>query len=254
MPILTSNLVSVYNPDIPTQTSVLADPFSLSTVRYPLLDACIWDASRNPLLANLSYPVFSYWSLLTACWSVIAAYCSSLATRLIVPLASRSSTCCSWYSVAHCVIHIYLLAGCFRWRYYFPAVRRMMFTLRFSLCAIDNLLLTATSLLFARRLLLGSCFLPVGALLSRCSPLAVHCTLALCLLHAIGYYNLEAHGSPLAFFCFRLVVDKMLCPPRSLFLAVCCVLPTSPNPLILVAHCRLRAIFSTPLVLDVHSS
>ena len=31
-------------------------------------------------------------SLLAACWSVIAAYCSSLATRLIVPLASRSST------------------------------------------------------------------------------------------------------------------------------------------------------------------
>ena len=64
----------------------------MSTVRYPLLDVCKWDTSRNPLLANLSSPLFSYISLLAASWSVIAAYCSLLATMLMVLLASRSST------------------------------------------------------------------------------------------------------------------------------------------------------------------
>ena len=83
-----------------------------------------------------------------------------------------------------------------------------MFALRFSLYAIDNLLLTATSLLFARRLLLGSCFLLVGPLLSRCSPLTVNRTFAQCLLHANCYYMLTAHDSPFAFFCFRFVPDK----------------------------------------------
>ena len=92
MQILTSNLVSVHNPDIPTHNLVLADRSLLSTVRYPLLDACIWDTSRNPLLANLSFPLFSCISLLAASWSVIAAYCSLLATRLMVLLASWSST------------------------------------------------------------------------------------------------------------------------------------------------------------------
>ena len=67
MQILTSNLVSVDNPDIPNHTSVLADGSSLTTVRYPLLDGCIWDASRNPLLANLIFPLFSCTSLLAAC-------------------------------------------------------------------------------------------------------------------------------------------------------------------------------------------
>ena len=126
-------------------------------------------------------------SLLAACWSVIAAYCSSLATRLIVPLASRSST--------YAAPGILLLIAC----YTLPSRQlfslKILLTCRFSLCTIDNLLLTGNSLLFARRLLLGSCFLPVGPLLSRCSPLAVHCSLAQCLLHAIGYYLLAAHGS-----------------------------------------------------------
>ena len=193
-------------------------------------------------------------SLLAACWSVIAAYCSSLATRLIVPLASRSST--------YAAPGILLLIAC----YTLPS--RQLFSLKILLTRRSphdvcstllplcywQLATPATSLLFARRLLLGSCFLPVEPLLSRCSPLAVHCALALCLLHAIGHYTLEAHGSPFAFFCFRLVVDKTSCPPRSLFLAVCCVLPTSPNPLILVAHCKPRAIFSTALVFDNRSS
>ena len=92
MQILTSNLVSVHNPDIPAHSLVLADRSLLSTVRYPLLAACIWDTSQNPLLANASSPLFSCISLLSASWSVIAAYCSLLATRLMVLLASRSLT------------------------------------------------------------------------------------------------------------------------------------------------------------------
>ena len=82
-----------------------------------------------------------------------------------------------------------------------------MFALRFSLYAIENLLLTATSLLFARRLLLGSWYSLVGPLLFRCSLLTVHRTFAQCLLHANRFYILAAHDSPFAFFCFRLVAD-----------------------------------------------
>ena len=67
MQILTSSLVSVHNPCIPTHTSVLADRSSLSTLRYPLLVASIWDASRNPLLADLSSPLFCCTSLRAAC-------------------------------------------------------------------------------------------------------------------------------------------------------------------------------------------
>ena len=65
--ILTFNHVSVHNPDIPIHNLVLADRSSLSTLRYPLLDACIWDASRNLLLANFSSPLFSCNSLHSAC-------------------------------------------------------------------------------------------------------------------------------------------------------------------------------------------
>ena len=90
-----------------------------------------------------------------------------------------------------------------------------MFAVRFSLYAIDNLLLTATSLLFARQLLLGSCFSLVGPLLSRCSPLTVQRTFAQFLLNANRYYILTAHDIPFAFFCFRLVADKSLSPPPS---------------------------------------
>ena len=82
-----------------------------------------------------------------------------------------------------------------------------MFALRFSFYAIENLLLTITSLLFARRLLLGSCFSLVGPLLFRWSLLTVHSTFAQCLLLANRYYILAAHDSPFAFFCFRLVAD-----------------------------------------------
>ena len=81
-----------------------------------------------------------------------------------------------------------------------------MLALRFALYAIDNLLLTATSLLFAVRLLFSSCFTLVGLLLSRGSPFAVHRSLAQCLLHAIAYDLLAAHGLLLTFFCL-LVTD-----------------------------------------------
>ena len=118
MQILTSNLVSVHNPDIPAHSLVPADRSLLSTVRYPLLAAWIWDTSQNPLLANASSPLFSCISLLSASWSVIAAYCSLLATRLMVLLASRSSYVrCSWFPVADCKLYIYLFASCSRWGY-----------------------------------------------------------------------------------------------------------------------------------------
>ena len=74
--------------------------------------------------------------------------------------------------------------------------------------AIGNVLLTATSLLFAARLLFGSYFSLVGPLLSRCSPVAVHRPLAQRLLHANGYYLL-AHGSIFTFFCYRLFAEQI---------------------------------------------
>ena len=117
MQILTSNLVSVHNPDIPTHTSVLADRSSLSTVRYLLLDACIWVASRNPLLANLSSPLFSCTSLPAACWSVIAALLVIRHKAYGTSSFSLINVHCSWYPVAHCVLYIYLLACFSRWRY-----------------------------------------------------------------------------------------------------------------------------------------
>ena len=193
-------------------------------------------------------------SLLAACWSVIAAYCSSLATRLIVPLASRSST--------YAAPGILLLIAC----YTLPS--RQLFSLKIlltrrsphdvcstllPLCywqlATHCYLFAVCSPITTWLLLLAGCTAPFSLLAPRRS-LHVGSTLTSC--HRL----LQSGSSRLTarFFCFRLVVDKTSCPPRSLFLAVCCVLPTSTNPLILVAHCRLRAIFSTPLVLDVHSS
>ena len=118
MQILTSNLVSVRNADIPTYNLVLGDRAFLSTVRYPLLDACIWDTSRNPLLANLSFPLFSCISLLAASWVVIAAYCSLLATRLMVLLVSRSST--------YAAPGIMLLIACSENISYLPFVARCL--------------------------------------------------------------------------------------------------------------------------------
>ena len=90
-----------------------------------------------------------------------------------------------------------------------------MFALRFSLDAIDNLLITDTFLLFARRLLLGPCLTLVGPVLSRCSLLTVYRTFAHCLLHANRYDVLAAHDSLFAFCCFQPVADKSSCPPRS---------------------------------------
>ena len=104
----TSNLVLVHNPEIPTHTSVLADRSSLSTVRYPLLDAWIWDASRNPLLVKLSSPLFSCTSLLAACWSVIAALLVTRHKAYGTSSFSLINVPCSWYPVAYSVLYIYL--------------------------------------------------------------------------------------------------------------------------------------------------
>ena len=61
-----------------------------------------------------------------------------------------------------------------------------MFSLRYSLFAIDNLLLGVTSLLFTAHLLFGSCFSLVGSSFSSLT-LAAYRSLAQCLQHAIGY-------------------------------------------------------------------
>ena len=200
MQILTSNLVSVHNPDIPAHSLVLADRSLLSTVRYPLLAACIWDTSQNPLLANASSPLFSCISLLSASWSVIAAYCSLLATRLMVLLASRSLT--------YAAPGILLLIACSEDISYSPfAARCLLYASPFMLLTTCYSLLPLCCFL-AVCLLLDSCFSLLGPLLSRCSPVTVNRTFAQCLLHANCYYMLTAHDSPFAFFCFRFVLDK----------------------------------------------
>ena len=194
--ILTSNLVSVYNPDIPTQTSVLADRFSLSNVRYPLLDACIWDASRNPLLANLSYPVFSYRSLLAACWSVIAAYCLLHATRLIVPLASRTSM--------YAAPGILLLIACYTSTFsqvvfaeditYPPfAAWCLLYASPFVLLTTCYSLLPLCCLLADYYLALGSCRLDPSFLVARPSPFTARWLYAYYMPSAITICKLTAH-------------------------------------------------------------
>ena len=100
--ILTSNLVSVHNPRIPTHTSVLADRSSLSTLRYPLLVVFIWDASRNPVAG--SSPLFSCTSLLAACWLVIAALLVTRHKAYGTSSFSLINVRCRWYPVAHCVL------------------------------------------------------------------------------------------------------------------------------------------------------
>ena len=82
------------------------------------------------------------------------------------------------------------------------SVRGTMSSLRYSLFAIDNLLLGVTSLRFTAHLLFGSCFSLVASSLSSLS-LAAYRSLAQCSLHAIGYSPLVAHGLPLAFLGVR---------------------------------------------------
>ena len=96
-----------------------------------------------------------------------------------------------------------------------------MFALRFSLYAIENLLLTATSLLFARRLLLGSWYSLVGPLLFRCSFHTVHRTFAQSLLHAnlaITCWQLTTHRSLFSVF------DSLLTNRRALLVVLCVLL------------------------------
>ena len=104
MQILTSNLVSVHNLRIPTHTSVLAYRSSLSSLRYPMLVASIWDASRNPLLANLSSPLFNCTYLLAACSLVIAALLVTRHKAYGTSSFSLINVRCRWYPVAHCVL------------------------------------------------------------------------------------------------------------------------------------------------------
>ena len=117
MQILTSNLVSVHTLCIPTHTSVLAYRSSLCSLRYPLLVASIWDASRNPLLANLSSPLFNCTYLLAACSLVITALLVTRHKAYGTSSFSLINVRCRWYPVGHCVLYIYLLASCSRWRY-----------------------------------------------------------------------------------------------------------------------------------------
>ena len=120
----------------------------------------IWVVSRNPLLANLSSLLSCSCSLLAVCWSVVAAYCSILATRFMVLLV-HINVRCSWIAVADCVLCIHPFAICFRWRYsfleYLYGICSMLLPI-----VIDNLLLAATSLLFASHLLFGFCFSLIG--------------------------------------------------------------------------------------------
>ena len=104
MQILTSNLVSVHTLCIPTHTSVLAYRSSLSSLRYPLLVASIWDASRNPLLANLSSPLFNCTYLLAACSLVITALLVTRHKAYGTSSFSLINVRCRWYPVAHCVL------------------------------------------------------------------------------------------------------------------------------------------------------
>ena len=140
--------------------------------------------------------------LVTRCWlisvprSSVAHLYSLLAAQLLL-LTARHSPQFLWYFGLLAHQHTVLLVSCcslsaihlasrqlFSLKILLLAVRCTMLPVRFSLYAIDNLLLTATSLLFARRLLLGSCFSLVGPLLSGCSPLTNHRTFAQCLPHA----------------------------------------------------------------------
>ena len=212
MQILTSNLVSVHNPDIPTRTSVLADRTSLFTVRYFLLGACIWVASRNPLLANLSFPLFSCTSLPAACWSLIAALLVARHKAYVTSSFSLINVRCSWYPVVHCVLYIYLLASCSHWRYSLLAVRCSMFDLRYSLCyrklATHYYLFAVCSPITAWLLLLA-CWTPSFSLLAPhhsphvCSML----TTSQSLLHA-GSSRPTVHFFLFSTRCWQIVVPS----------------------------------------------
>ena len=112
--ILTFYHVSLHNPDIPTHTLVLADRCSLSTVRYPLLDACIWNASRNPLLAKFQFTALQL-KILTR-FLLISYRCLLLVNRHKSYGTSSFSLInvrCSWYHVAQSELYIQILASCF---------------------------------------------------------------------------------------------------------------------------------------------
>ena len=216
MQILTSNYVSVHNPDMPTHTLVLADRSSLSIVRYPLLDACIWDASRNPLLAHLHSPLFICRSLLAACWSVIAAYCSLYVIRLMVLLASRSST----YAAPGILLLIACYTSTFSPIFFAEEISCSSFAARCLLYAASCMLLTTCysllpfcCLLPEYCLVLSSRWLEPFFLVARLSPFTARWLNAYFM--PFGYYLLAAHGSLFAFFCFWLVANKSPIAPRS---------------------------------------
>ena len=202
MQILTSNLVSVHNPDIPTHTSVLADRSLLSIVRYLLLDAGIWVASRNPLLANLSSPLFSCTSLPAACWSVIAALLVTCHKAYGTSSFSIINVRCSWYPVAHCVLYIYLLASCFAEDIsYSPFAARcllyaspfMLLTNCYSLLALCCMLADYCMALASR--LLDPCFL-----VARSSPFTARLLNAYYMPIAITFWQLTTHRSLFSIF------------------------------------------------------
>ena len=75
--------------------------------------------------------------------------------------------------------------------------RCTMFSLRYSLFAVDNLLLGVTSLLFNAHLLFGSCFSLVGSSLSPLTPCCL--SLAGSMLTTCNWlFPLAAHGLPFA--------------------------------------------------------
>ena len=178
---------------------VLGSRPSLSAVRYPvlcsyfsLLDAFIWDVSRNTLLAYLSLLIFSYNTLLTPYRLLVPNYCLLLVTGLMVLLAHRSST----YADPRLML---LIACCtstasyFRYGYSLFAVRSTMFALRSSL-----------SFLF-----------------SRCFFFAVRCLLiVLFLFLAVGPYCslLVPCRSPLNYMPLD-ITCSLLTAHRSLFLS-----------------------------------
>ena len=135
-------------------------------------------------------------------------YCSLIATRLMVLLASRSWT--------YAALSILLLID-------IHPHSRQLFSLKILVArrwqhdiystllpsCYWQCLLTATSLLFAARLLFGCCFSLVVPLLSRYLPIAVHRSLAQSLLQCHWHYLLGAHGSFFDFFCFRLLAGPI---------------------------------------------
>ena len=193
--------------DIPTRTLVLADRSSLSTVRYLQLDACIWDASRISIHRS---------SVKDFCRSVFAAYCSLLATRLMVLLASRSST----YAAPGILLLIACYTSTFSPIFFAEEISCSSFAARCLLYAASCMLLTTCysllpfcCLLPEYCLVLSSRWLEPFFLVARLSPFTARWLNAYFM--PFGYYLLAAHGSLFAFFCFWLVANKSPFAPRS---------------------------------------